>query len=457
MAVTSLWHIKGSLKDLIIYVENPEKTVSKTDDMNDFYNVFSYVKNPNKTENETFVTSINCLKEIALEQMIEVKKQYGKTDGYIAYHGYQSFKPDEISARRCHEIGVKLANEMWGDKFQIVVTTHLDKGHLHNHFCFNSVSFKDGKKYNYSKSEIQRLRDISDKLCIEYGLSVVKSPNKKTSRVIYLDEKAGKDTRYNVYKDDIREAINGSRNLNLAEKYLNRMGYITDFTGDVYKIRLPQYEHFTNFTSIDSKLTNKNVANYLGSRTQFGNKKAVVTSSPYTPIEIKKSYVRDKTTSHIYNLYLYYCYELGILPKKTNYKPTSPYLKEDLRKIDEISSQVIYMDKFNIKTFDDLYSHREILESEMNDLIAKRTKLQNKIRRASDEDKVIYRLEKAKLTEKITKLRKDLKLNLGIEKRSVTIQNNLDLAYSNEEKNLNTERKPKHEEKNIYNGIKSIR
>lgn len=150
MATTSLWHIKGKLKDLIDYVENPEKTVSKDNDLQDFYNVFSYVSRPEATENGEYVSAINCLKEIALRQMILTKKQYGKDDGYIAWHGYQSFKPDETTPQQAHEIGLKLAEEMWGDRFQIIVTTHFDKDHLHNHFCFNSVSYTDGGKYNYS-------------------------------------------------------------------------------------------------------------------------------------------------------------------------------------------------------------------------------------------------------------------------------------------------------------------
>ena len=115
MATTSLWHIKGRLKDLIDYVENPEKTVP-SDDLQDFLDVFSYVRNPEKTDNGEYVSAVNCLKETALEQMILTKKQYQKSGGYIAWHGYQSFKPNEVTSERCHEIGLKLAREMWGDK-----------------------------------------------------------------------------------------------------------------------------------------------------------------------------------------------------------------------------------------------------------------------------------------------------------------------------------------------------
>lgn len=97
MATTSLWHIKGRLKDLIAYVENPEKTVAKDKDLQDFYNVFSYVSRPEATENGEYVSAVNCLKEIAMQQMILTKRQYGKENGYIAWHGYQSFKPGEVT------------------------------------------------------------------------------------------------------------------------------------------------------------------------------------------------------------------------------------------------------------------------------------------------------------------------------------------------------------------------
>ena len=209
MATTSLWHIKGRLSDLIAYVENPAKTVPKGSE--DFFNVFSYIQNPQKTADGSFVTALNCLKETALRQMILTKKRYGKTDCYIAWHGYQSFKPEEVTPQLAHEIGVKLAKEMWGDRFEIIVTTHLDKEHLHCHFCFNSVSFRDGGKYNYSKAEQQRLREASDRLCREYGLSVIERPHKAPSRPVWLDEKNGKPTRYNVYRADVREAMDFSR------------------------------------------------------------------------------------------------------------------------------------------------------------------------------------------------------------------------------------------------------
>jgi len=223
MATTSLWHIKGQLSDLIDYVENPDKT-NLNNGLKDFINVFSYDMNPNKTNNKKFVTAINCKKEIALEQMILTKKQFNKTDKYIAWHGYQSFKPDEVTPELCHEIGVKLAKQMWADRFQVIVSTHLDKDHLHNHFCFNSVSFLDGKKYNYSKSEMQRLRDVSDDLCKEYCLSVIQSQSKSPNRAFYFAEKNNEPTKYNLMRTAIDEAIKISPVLQEFIKIMRKKG-----------------------------------------------------------------------------------------------------------------------------------------------------------------------------------------------------------------------------------------
>ena len=431
MATTSLWHIKGRLGDLIDYVENPEKTVPKGTE--DFFNVFEYVRRPDKTTDQ-YVDAINCRKEIALQQMILTKKQYGKNDKYIAWHGYQSFKVGEVTPDVAHEIGMKLANEMWGDRFQVVVTTHLDKDHIHNHFAFNSVSFRDGGKYNYSKKEQQRLRDTSDRLCREYELSVIAHPHKAPSRPVWLDEKSGKPTRYNVYRKDVTAAFSESTTVQNAEKYLQRLGYITDFSGAHWKIRLPQYEHFTRLDTLEERWTPEYLRKNMGRNAPYGSRRARVEFTPYMPYEYRYYYTPFQRPSHIYKLYVYYCFELGIFPKNQYHEPVSPYLREDLRRLDEYTAQIDYMQFQRIQTLDDLYEDRAYLEDRLSDLTAQRTKLQNKIRRATPEEKVSLRREKSKLTEEITEVRKDLKCNRAIEERSVHIQDTLDMIYANEER-----------------------
>ena len=109
--------------------------------------------------------------------MLAVKRRFGKEDGTAAYHGYQSFAPGEATPEMAHEIGIKLAERLWGNKYQVIVATHLDReNHLHNHFVVNTVSFIDGIKYYRSAKEYHDMQNESDKLCREYGLSVIEEP-----------------------------------------------------------------------------------------------------------------------------------------------------------------------------------------------------------------------------------------------------------------------------------------
>lgn len=156
--------------------------------------------NPEKTveaDGWMYVDGINTVPETAEKSMMAVKQRYGKENGTMAYHVIQSFAPGEVTPETAHEIGIKLAEKMWGDRFEVVVSTHLDHEHIHNHFVFNSVSFVDGKKYNDNIKNLYKLREVSDELCREYKLSVVLNPKK--SRGIpyneYVNEKNMKLTK----------------------------------------------------------------------------------------------------------------------------------------------------------------------------------------------------------------------------------------------------------------------
>ena len=147
---------------------------------------------------------------------------------------------------------------------------------------------------------------------------------------------------------------------------------------------------------------------------------------------VKEAYQPRKRTTKIYQLYLYYCYQLGILPKDTTYHPASPQLRADLRHLDDIDQQTRYLASHNIETVKELLADRSEKEAQLEALTTQRTKLQNKIRRASPEQKVILRKEKADLTAQITALRKYIRDNKEIEQRSLEIQDTLDRAYEAE-------------------------
>ena len=135
MATTKIWDIRGRLDRVVDYAKNPDKTKNKNygeADLQALRDVMDYVSQDVKTEKQFYVTGLNCSPETAREEMTITKKQYRKEGGMIAYHAYQSFKPGEVSPEIAHEIGVKLAEELWGSRFEVIVATHIDKAHIHN-------------------------------------------------------------------------------------------------------------------------------------------------------------------------------------------------------------------------------------------------------------------------------------------------------------------------------------
>lgn len=174
MATTGFWPVKNRLKEVIDYAENPDKTISPKYVDSDLYAALQYVSNDKKTDEQMYVSGINCNAKRAYERMMATKKRFGKTGGNVAYHGYQSFQTGEVTPEEAHKIGLETARRMWGEAYEIVVTTHLNTDNLHNHFVINSVSFKTGRKFENHISDHYRLREISDAVCMEYGKSVLK-------------------------------------------------------------------------------------------------------------------------------------------------------------------------------------------------------------------------------------------------------------------------------------------
>ena len=204
MATTKIWPTKGHLASVLKYIVNEQKTDAKT-----------------------YVSGLNCFPDTAAAEMNAVKKHFGKTGGRVAYHAYQSFAPGEVTPSQAHQIGVQLATELWGDRFQVVIATHLDRGHLHNHFVLNSVSFSDGKRFHSDAAFLHRMRDVSDRLCREYGLSVIEHPQQGATRHHgeIAAEKRGASTWRSLIQSDIDHAIAVSQTEQQFFHALKAMGY----------------------------------------------------------------------------------------------------------------------------------------------------------------------------------------------------------------------------------------
>ena len=229
MAVTSTCPIHGRVDKVIDYVRNPEKTTEaglpELASLHAVEDVVEYAADEMKTERRSYVSCLNCREDTAAAQFMETKRLWGKPGGRVCYHGYQSFKADEVTAETAHEIGVRLAEELWGGRFEVVVATHCNTGHYHNHFVINSVSWVDGKKFYNSPADYARMREVSDRLCREYAISVIEDPGRQTKDYAeWRAKRDGKPTHRGTIRADIDRAIRASTTERDFLRVLDEMG-----------------------------------------------------------------------------------------------------------------------------------------------------------------------------------------------------------------------------------------
>ena len=208
MATTGFWPVKDRLKEVIDYAKNPDKTIDKKYVDSDLYAALRYVSNDKKTDERMYVSGINCNAKRAYERMTATKKRFGKTGGNVAYHGYQSFQAGEATPEEAHKIGLETARRMWGNEYEVVVTTHLNTDNVHNHFVVNSVSFQTGRKFENHISDHYRLREISDAVCLEHVKSILRDAEfYGGSKKEYWQKQNGGLSHRKILKADIDTAF----------------------------------------------------------------------------------------------------------------------------------------------------------------------------------------------------------------------------------------------------------
>ena len=198
--------------------------------------ILSYCKRDKKTMfgDRKLVSGINCVPESVYHEMMNTKMHYGKTDGRMFYHITQSFHPDElITPDLAHEIALRFAKENFGD-YEVLVATHTDKSHIHSHLVVNSVSCQTGYKYHSDNENIERLRQASDRLCLEYSLSVVEpkaKSNKQMSAREYHSASRGESWKMQLVVT-IEEAMKYARSKEHFIDLMEAEGYEVKWTDE---------------------------------------------------------------------------------------------------------------------------------------------------------------------------------------------------------------------------------
>ena len=457
MATTSLWKVVKRMDHVIDYAKCKDKTKNIEFKNNyeiivdDLRNVIDYARNSNKTEKEYFVTGINCEPNSAYEEMQDTKKYYNKEDKILAFHAYQSFKEGEVSPELAHKIGVQLANEMWGDRFQVIVTTHLNTNHIHNHFVLNSVSYVDGKKYYSNRANTGRLRHTSDEICNEYGLSVLEEKMCNKSKINF-----GNYYKKSLYNDNY--ANNAKRDLDLAIKQaysyddflylMKKLDYEVTFRANKISIRKEPYKRnirierrFGENYSIENikrRILEEQVVRVPFIENVYNYRKV---NYPFA-----KRHKRAKAKGFI-ALYYHYCYLLKVFPNNVPQQKLPASIRADVTRMEELSNEAKFLYMNNIKTLDNLINYRDETNYKINELLSQRERLWAKRKLSKDENERHKIAENiSSLNDKIIKLRKKVEMCEDIRTRVPKIDHNLDELDKQEE--LEKETKEKKKEKN---------
>ena len=431
MATTSIWAIKERLDHVIDYTTNPSKTSKEA--YSELHKVIEYAKASYKTEEQLYVTAINCDKDSIHEDMMRTKRRYSKTNGVLGYHAFQSFAKGEVTPEIAHEVGVKLANELWGDRFEVVVTTHINTNHIHNHFCLNSVSYKDGKKYYNNRHTYAVMRETSDRLCEEYKLSVIKEKpcgKHNIDYTKYYKEQVNKSNHHTIAKEDIDYAIGQAYSYKDFLSILNKMDYTVENRYGKLSVRKEPYKKNIRIERAfgdDYKIENieKRIYETQAIREPFPEVRAK--SKRYRVVK-KQNLKNRKKAKGIKALYLHYCFLLKVYPKNKNMKKRySKEMREEIKKMDKISNEAKLLCKKNIQSVQELLSYKKSLILDRKENKAKVESLWKKNRKVANESDKQKNYEEIKMLQsEIKKLNQEIELIEDIETRTPKIKEIID-------------------------------
>ena len=444
MATTGFWPVKGRLKEVIDYANNPDKTTAKEYLDEDLYAAIRYVENDDKTDHTAFVTGINCSKHNAYHEMIAVKRRFGERGKNIAYHGYQSFAEGEITPEEAHQIGVETARKMWGAKYQVVVTTHLNTDNFHNHFVINSVSFTDGKKFRNSIGDRLELRKISDAICAERSKSVIESHKFYSNKKAYWAQKAGHVTHREMLRRDVEEALSQCINHIEFMAFLKALGYTftRNFDYEHPSVISAGWSRAVRLSSLNEKYTKENLYN----RFRWNHDR--MEQIKYRPPKMKRMplleferYMQEAAQLDGLQLLFALIVEMfkictGNNVQEADSRPVSPMIRTEASKADKYMEEYWLLRDHFIESPQELLSFQQNTAAQIAELEQKRYELRLKLRRVKTPEEEASLKEQCKaLTKEMTPLRKQLKISLRIEQHTPRIKELLDAEREIELKN----------------------
>lgn len=311
-----------------------------------------YVLNGDKTDHQILTAHQNCDPGREYRQMMDTKRDVGKLDGRQCYHIIQSFKPGEITPEVALEIAKEFAAEYLAD-YEMVIGTHVDKGHIHSHLVFNSVNAQTGGKYHITTQEYYRqIRGISDRLCREHGRSIIMEgqPSQAISYIEWLRQSKGQPTFRSMLEADLRAAIEDANDLGHFFMLMEHMGYEI-YHGNRLGFRLRGQERFMCPGRKNPLFTEDGIrAAIQGNLEEIeaGHRPVVIGRPHYHPYKNHPKY------TGIMALYVHYLYVLGKIEQRQYPPRMTPKVKAEIMKFERYREQFAFLRENGISTQEDI-------------------------------------------------------------------------------------------------------
>lgn len=327
-------------------------------------NALEYIQNPDKTEKLLFVGAVNCPSKTAFEQMMNTKKIFQKTDRRQGYHIVLALKPGEGTPEIAYDMAKRFTEEFLGDRYEAVYAVHVDKDHIHSHIVWNSVSLLDGRKYDYKKGDWKHIiQPITNKLCKEYGLSIIEAEYVKNSQNLSRKEWQYEQTFKEMIHRDAMFCASYAGSMEHFLFLMQRLGY--EFKPKEYlTVKMPGRKLYHRLDKMDEYFAEgrfKYCFEYSSMNIPYFN--------ATNPTWIKRSNMSPYQKQFYGKMY-----RLRMIEQKRFYVKSAKYAK-DLMLFHKLQEEYLFLANNNIRTIEDLLDIRESKLERIDDI----TKIQDSI------------------------------------------------------------------------------
>ena len=404
-------------------------------------NRIRYALNEAKTQRlengQVLQTAINCQLDTAYRNMLETKRRWDKENRPVrGYHIIHSFSPGEVTAEQAHRLSVEFAERLLQGRFEAVVATHVDHGHIHAHIVFNSVSCTDGKMFRDDfKAYYGDIRGISNEISRENDLSVIEPKGKGKPYAEWNAEKNDKPTVRGLIRQDIDAALADAFTLQSFYDTLQKRGHTA--------VKPPGSDRFVRLDSLGNGYNEADIRERLNkSRTEPEKPEPMTIAPLYIPrgrYKVKRrspAYGKKQKLSGLRRLYLHYLYLLS--PPRPRRLPVPFPVRAEVRKLDQYKRQFALLQKYRINSEGQLSMLADALQADIDSLVFSRRELYRRQRHGEDMSAEIKEISLA-----LRPIRRELKCCQQVADRIPQIQEHIRLDRQSAEQAERTQTRTK--------------